>query len=319
MKSLYIIGNGFDIAHGLDTKYWSLRTYLAENHPEFLGLFEAMYNIGCIDDADPRVTPEMIKKWENSVDIALWSTFEDKMGTPDFIDMMNTSQCVLEDLNLDGGNVGIRYHMDLYWKDQYGFINELPEYVSEWIEQVDTTDLKCKKKSLIGSQDYFLCFNYTDTLERVYNIENVCHIHGSVKSIAAGDPIMGHCNKHGIEEYSRNAEKADNEFSEGEASIQEAIANYLASSFKDTEDIIELHSDFFSKLNEVNQIIVFGCSVGPGDRPYFLHIADNVSDDAKWIVYYHGDSEEQLKEFFLSAGIEDRFSVEYHQSDEFWE
>lgn len=31
MKTLYIIGNGFDIAHGLDTSYWNFREYLLDN------------------------------------------------------------------------------------------------------------------------------------------------------------------------------------------------------------------------------------------------------------------------------------------------
>lgn len=40
MKTLYIIRNGFDIAHGLDTSYWSFREYLNDSCPEFLQEFE---------------------------------------------------------------------------------------------------------------------------------------------------------------------------------------------------------------------------------------------------------------------------------------
>lgn len=45
MKTLYIIGNGFDITHKLDTSYWDFRVYLARTYPEFLQEFEHMYNI----------------------------------------------------------------------------------------------------------------------------------------------------------------------------------------------------------------------------------------------------------------------------------
>ena len=40
---LFIIGNGFDKGHGLNTSYWDFRTYLKNMYPEFLYAFE---NIG---------------------------------------------------------------------------------------------------------------------------------------------------------------------------------------------------------------------------------------------------------------------------------
>ena len=46
-----------------------------------------------------------------------------------------------------------------------------------------------------------LNFNYTDTLENVYHIEDVFHIHGSVCENSWVDPIMGHCTRKGIEEH----------------------------------------------------------------------------------------------------------------------
>ena len=50
MNSLYIIGNGFDLAHGIDTRYWSFRTFLEENHWEFLQRFENLYGIQPLDE-----------------------------------------------------------------------------------------------------------------------------------------------------------------------------------------------------------------------------------------------------------------------------
>ena len=39
---LFIIGNGFDKGHGLNTSYWDFRTYLKNMYPEFLYAFETM-------------------------------------------------------------------------------------------------------------------------------------------------------------------------------------------------------------------------------------------------------------------------------------
>ena len=42
---LFIIGNGFDIGHGLPTQYWDFRTYLENVYPDFLYVFEEHYYI----------------------------------------------------------------------------------------------------------------------------------------------------------------------------------------------------------------------------------------------------------------------------------
>ncbi len=52
-------------------------------------------------------------------------------------------------------SVGIRNHMDVYWKEQFGFISKLQDYVKEWIENINTSNIKCKKKSMVGSDDFF--------------------------------------------------------------------------------------------------------------------------------------------------------------------
>lgn len=49
MKTLYIIGNGFDIAHNLPTSYWHFREYLEDMHQDFLADFEYLYNIDEIE------------------------------------------------------------------------------------------------------------------------------------------------------------------------------------------------------------------------------------------------------------------------------
>ena len=36
MQTLYIFGNGFDIAHGIRTPYAAFREFLKENHESFL-------------------------------------------------------------------------------------------------------------------------------------------------------------------------------------------------------------------------------------------------------------------------------------------
>ena len=86
MKTLYIIGNGFDIAHNLPTSYWHFREYLEDMHQDFLAEFEYLYNIGRIDLSDPRVSERTVSRWKKAISDTLWSDFEDKMGRPNIDD-----------------------------------------------------------------------------------------------------------------------------------------------------------------------------------------------------------------------------------------
>ena len=53
MNRMLIVGNGFDLEHGLKTAYWNFREYLEENHLDFLIAFEKMYNFYPVDFGDP--------------------------------------------------------------------------------------------------------------------------------------------------------------------------------------------------------------------------------------------------------------------------
>lgn len=216
--------------------------------------------------------------------------------------------------------VGIRSHMDYHWMDEFGYIKELSTYVSDWIESIDTSNIECKKKELLNSRDMFLNFNYTDVLERIYKINNVLHIHGGVESICDTPPILGHCDKEKIEKHKEWAKECDDKYLEAEASIQDAVANYLEVLFKNTDDCIRVNSEFFSQLTKVNKVIVFGWSAGEADFPYLRKIKECAAIDAKWIVYYYDDKTyEMLHKALAKEGIEESYAVEYLKAELFWD
>ena len=107
-KSLYIIGNGFDRAHGLKTSYWDFRTYLEENHWEFLLALEKLYDFEPFDEADSYTAKNAKKLHEDRLQQELWSQLEENIGHPDIVQMENFSDCIVNDLDLESGNVGIR-------------------------------------------------------------------------------------------------------------------------------------------------------------------------------------------------------------------
>lgn len=300
----------------MDTRYWKFREYLEETDPSFLRVFEGLYDINPLDDTEPWFTPKAQELWNESVNNDLWSSFEEKMGRPNTIEMVGQSECVTEGMPL----VDIRDHMDSYWKEQYGFIVDLQSYVKAWIESVDTYGVKCRNKKLKKSKDIFLNFNYTDVLEKVYGIEDVLHIHGGVSSVCDIPPIMGHCNKKDIQQYRQWAKEADEEFSEAEASILDAVADYLEEIYKDTQERILSNQYFFERLKNVNHVVVIGWSAGAVDIPYLKKIISNVDKNTKWTVYWYDDiAYNFLQKVFRNEGIVDENQIHYFQSCEFWD
>lgn len=160
MQTLYIFGNGFDIAHGIRTPYAAFREFLKENHESFLTTFESMYNIQPLDDTEPWYTKEAQERWDKSVINDLWWSFEEKIGHPDVEGMYDSAYSMVDTMPMEG----IIDTMNVYWREQYGFVDKLQKYVLEWLQTIDTSQAMCKKDSLINNRnDLFMSFNYTDT------------------------------------------------------------------------------------------------------------------------------------------------------------
>ena len=73
MKNLYIIGNGFDMYHGLDTKYQSFARYLSKHHSEIYELILTYYGL-----------PDISEDPVSDDDWYLWSSFELALADLDY-------------------------------------------------------------------------------------------------------------------------------------------------------------------------------------------------------------------------------------------
>ena len=317
MSTLYLIGNGFDAAHHIQTSYSAFRSFLEKEHEDFLTRFEAMYSIEPLDDTEPWYTLEAQQKWTESVIKDLWMEFEDGIGHPDVEGMHDWALSLVDGMPEDG----IKDTLDLYWKEQYAFSNNLQRYVLEWLNTIDISDAKCRKDALINAQsDLFISFNYTDTLERIYGISNVLHIHGGLPNCSSIPPIMGHGNRSLIELYKRKAKDAQEAFIEWEESIDNAIANFCTSIYKDTDAIIARNEAFFSDISGVDQVVCLGLSFGDVDIPYLQRILQEIKPTTRWTVYYHGNkSHQRLKTVFNTLGINRKYETRFLQSDSFWD
>lgn len=144
--TLYIIGNGFDIAHHIKCKYCNFADFLGDNYPDY---YESIMSGYCSSNA-------LWKDFEN--ELPSCATHIEEFGSQ----MGNEMRDQLDYDPMDDMGIGI------WLDDQYKFLNELPIYLRLWVESIDT-----KKDAVykINKDSVFLTFNYTDTLESVYRID----------------------------------------------------------------------------------------------------------------------------------------------------
>lgn len=291
--NLFIIGNGFDLAHGIKSKYWDFGEYLQNYYPGFYGKLMAAINN----------------------DQGIWSDFEGELPSCG-LEMealgYQMAQNILDEI--DYGSMGDN-GMGIWIKEQLDFIKQLPEVLRAWIESVDINKPQVYRPDLFQADDLYLSFNYTNTLEEVYKIprENILHIHGD-----AANPmdvlIMGHGDEDEMDRVKQNYHDAKSqhyqyESAESNAAILEVVLQFLENTYKDTEKIIYKKRDFFNSLCDVDNVIVIGSSLSSVDYPYFKHIKK--IGEFNWTIIYYDSSNVEVahnekakaENFLKSLGI----------------
>ncbi|EJQ32402.1 hypothetical protein IEC_05414 [Bacillus toyonensis] len=299
---LFIIGNGFDLGHGLPTGYWNFRSYLKEYQGDFLRDFEEKYYLG--------------GEWLQTY---LWNDLECNLANIDeyvLIEQMLQNT----DLGLEGGNIGIEDTLNHYFGGEFKYIEKLTIYLKEWIEVVNQELAVINRRtSLINEnhQDIFINFNYTTTLEDVYNISksNVLHIHGVVDSDE--ELVLGHSNSSRIDYFKKNYTDYQNIFDEQRAPIYKVLTDYCFKTYKDVNNYIE--QLFLMNFDAVERVIIIGHSLGDVDLPYFKKVKERVNENTEWHVYYYRENEiENFRDKLNKIGIIEQY-IEFIQCDTFYD
>lgn len=264
LSVLYIIGNGFDLAHGMKTRYADFKQWLIENN-----------RIDVIHELQSAYPAKMGKSF------LLWSDFETALGQYDIKKVINWSW---EDLFLTTVSIGgQRFDSPQFFLDTQ--LNDIINSAfSAWAKQIrlaENTDYTLPKDAL------FLTFNYTDTLETLYGIleKQVLHIHGRASTddklivghnrmIDPGDYWDDH---KGLRENNERMQRLWN-------------MNDLCKPF---DEIIEKNESFFAQMKDVCDVYVIGHSCGEIDSPYFRKVKTSVLEEAQW--HFNPYSEEDVR------------------------
>ncbi len=284
MKHLFVIGNGFDRAHGLCTSYEDFREFLCEEYnvdkeacevmpdlPEVMTgpkgdfIFDieeaAAFLVGLISAAEPEG--------------ARWSDLEASLGRLDYAEVFDFLPEILdEDGDLDD------------WKTAYNnedlglalqiIVPDIKKFFSKWIDRIQVDKVKPKRdfKGFIDEEDLFLTFNYTETLERAYGVDpgRICHIHGK----QGQEIFFGH---------GRNEDYTD-EYMGQYIGAEDALSALDSLLRKDTRRAFKAHQGFFQRVgNGIDAVYSIGFSFGDMDLFYVKEICRRLPDQAVWYLY----------------------------------
>ena len=309
MRKLFIIGNGFDRAHGLQTGYEDFHKYLKETYSDADEDVDQLSYVfqdkdGGLDCADNEAVGFLMRIiTQAEPDSEQWSALEESLGVLDYSEVFDG---LIEQIDNEG-DVDLwanAYQNEDAANDLSVVIEKLSDYFTDWIGTLDlskTGQIDSFKK-LIESDDIFLNFNYTETLEVVYQVknENVCHIHGKRGEAL----ILGHGRDEKEDEYSRNMSR----YTGAEGILSEI--HYMLK--KDTGKAIYKHDKFFRSLYQgIECIYSHGFSFGEVDQPYIKKICEILpTENITWYLNDFDKSRIPLFEKRLrSAGFTGKIST----------
>ncbi len=263
---LYIIGNGFDIRHGLPTRYKHFKSYVAKNDKELYDAIEEYIPAG--DE---------------------WNELESALGEIDYELILQNSEMFLVTYNTEDWSDA--YHHDYQYevdKITRMLSARLKEQFADWVKGINIADAYNSEQYIppIPRESLYFSFNYTNTLQQIYAVPDaqIMHIHGNCSYDE--DLILGH---------SFRVEKSLNPYIGPDQDIRiaeayDSIDKYFGNTFKPSEDIIKEENVFFSSLKNVDEVIVLGHSLAEVDGEYFAEINKSIPKSARWIVaLYKGE------------------------------
>ncbi len=294
MCKLFIIGNGFDLAHHLPTSYGNFRNFLyryATMNPddEYNFTVPQVYTnpegVFSIDESDATVfLYNLLDNTENIGDN--WQDFEGALGRLNFEAVFDDNFAEVYDHEGDLNPFHTAYNRE----DMSNSIHESCDLISniftDWIQSIcldNTVPLEALSR-LFDRNSLFLTFNYTRTLEEVYQVpeENICHIHGSVgKTLVVG---------HGLSDIEMN--NLYDFYERSFIGAEDALFQTIRDLRKPVEFLLQLNQNFFDRLNNITDIYSYGFSFSDVDLPYIRRICEAVNKNSIiWHQYSYKNSD----------------------------
>ena len=256
MDTLYIIGNGFDLHHGLDTSYKNFRDNVVLKTPNLRKLLLDLYGDAINEDM-----------W--------WSDFEAKLSDIDYNHLLNSDNGVAM-----GG-----------MKVQNFLTGQLPPLFGKSIKSIKLKNAP-EKQLDIDKDALFFTFNYSLVLEKIYKVnkDNIWHIHNSIEEV--DKIIVGHDSDLNTLFSNYNLNRGNKQYNSW---IVDNIIPFAAEGAKDVEKRIADNMENFNKYSNIKHIISMGFSFNEIDMPYIKAIISSNTNkkNIDWTIYYHQEGEDK--------------------------
>lgn len=289
-STLYVIGNGFDQRHGLKSSYGEYHEYVHNNTPnvedflyQYFFLKEKLY----IKD----------EKY-------YWCNFENDLASFDaeqfYSDYDNVSEGTGDQENPQRSDYyGVEDEMK---EESENRCSDIKQSFWNWIEEISKTEIEPKNMHF-EKDAIFLSFNYTPTLENVYDISSVLHIHGYIGDSNEEKLVFGHGEDSSEGEVPAFDEDGESNYSP--VFDSQAASHALFYQFqKPVKDIIDKNLFFFDSLKYIEKVVVLGHSLNEIDMPYICRIRDSISDSSSWIIVcYTDDDRQRAKTVMENIGV----------------
>lgn len=297
MSNLFIIGNGFDLSHKLKTSYHNFHSFLKDSFPESTDEYTLpqiqLYPEGSLK-CDETDTVSFIRYAISNIEDDKWSNLESSLASLDFKEYFHESDDFVNSKEDDLFKKA--YENEDIGSDISICMEELQYLFNNWINTISTKNINPKLdfKNLITKNSKFLTFNYTNTLEDVYNVKNICHIHGK-----QGEPLF----------FGHGSSNCDNSSIIG---ADYYLDNIFHSLKKNTELALENNINFFNSLDtSIKNIYSFGFSFGDVDLVYIKKICDILPTEN--ITWFFNDYDEKSIPFFKkqikNCGFKGKFEL----------
>lgn len=269
-RTLYILGNGFDLMHRVQSSYYSFRDSLGKHNR----LREAL---------ETALTPKDI-----------WADFETSLGELNLDlmcgnDVLDTWLGICGFFDDDAGDAEFYMAAESAVDPLTCITDRLQPAFRRWVSALSIVTDDRPLKQLINSEGRCLNFNYTEFAETMYGLRDTCYIHGCRKN-KTGKLILGH--KPEIENACFEEERRSHGFHRVAVQLAQDVAFDLVGQYdkditKNSREIIDNHRDFFDGLRDVDQIIVIGHSLSSVDRDYFCEVK-HAAPMAQWLFGVYG-------------------------------
>lgn len=279
---LYIIGNGFDLAHSMKTSYEDFHQWMLNN-----GDFSAVNRLESL-------YPNIINNEGR------WCDVESALGSISFEDAINYDKNFQEfpdEINEENSS----HDAYICGENLKNAVDILPGLLRDWVASISTKDVSSIFKINKGAM--FLSFNYTRTLENVYQIktDSILDIH---ETIVGNRPL--------VVGYGEGRFEGDEYVPDDETIDVSLIKNILSHCRKPVGAILKepIPKAWFESLSKITSVIVYGHSCSKVDEPYFETVVDKIQASARWTFFVHNKKENKYIEKFAKTILKNTMSFE---------